>query len=159
MLPKLLRLCCKAERINLPKLMMLKLRDIPCFTSIYPSENKFEASCLLIEGIVVPELETLYIANMENLKEIWPREFSTSKKVMLRKIDISHWGGEKEEEEKEKEKEKEDGDGDGDGEEEEDEDEDEDGEAEEEELPLLLIKWSFLKQVVFLGAYANTLER
>ncbi|KAI3724603.1 hypothetical protein L2E82_36386 [Cichorium intybus] len=83
---KLLGLCCNVNIIELPQLVELQLRDIPGFTSIYPSQNKIETSHLLKEEVLIPKLEELFIDHMENLKEIWPYEFSRSDQVQLRKI-------------------------------------------------------------------------
>ncbi|KAI3517984.1 hypothetical protein L1887_06270 [Cichorium endivia] len=87
-LPKLLGLSCNVNIIELPQLVELQLRDIPGFTSIYPSRNKIETSHLLKEEVLIPKLEELFIDHMENLKEIWPNEFNRSERVRLRKITV-----------------------------------------------------------------------
>ncbi|KAI3724644.1 hypothetical protein L2E82_36427 [Cichorium intybus] len=66
--------------------MELKLDRIPGFTGIYP-QKKLESSCLLKE-VVIPKLERLHIDQMDNLKEIWPCEFSMTEEVKLREIEV-----------------------------------------------------------------------
>ncbi|CAH1435326.1 unnamed protein product [Lactuca virosa] len=86
-LPKLLGLCLNVNIIELPQLVELKLQGIPGFTSIYP-QNKLETCSLLKEEVVIPNLETLQIDDMENLEEIWPCELSRGEKVKLREIEL-----------------------------------------------------------------------
>ncbi|KAI3518060.1 hypothetical protein L1887_06419 [Cichorium endivia] len=87
-LPQLLGLCRNVNIIELPQLIELILDHIPGFTSIYPPESRIETSSLFKEEVVIPKLEKLDIHNMENLKEIWPCEFSKSERVGLRKITV-----------------------------------------------------------------------
>ncbi|CAI9271039.1 unnamed protein product [Lactuca saligna] len=86
-LPKLLGLCCNVNIIALPQIVKLQLRTLPKITNIYPVNNS-ETSCLLKKEIRVPNLEKLQIEHLENLKEIWPRDYirTSEEEVNLREI-------------------------------------------------------------------------
>ncbi|KAL4579068.1 hypothetical protein LXL04_015203 [Taraxacum kok-saghyz] len=85
-LPSLLGLCHNVNKIELPQLVELKLANIPGVTNIY-SHNKLETS-LFKEEAVLPKLEKMYITDMQNLKEIWTCEFSTTEEVRLKEIQV-----------------------------------------------------------------------
>ncbi|KAI7752914.1 hypothetical protein M8C21_000073, partial [Ambrosia artemisiifolia] len=90
-LPKMVSLCDNV--VELPNLVELKLAVLPNFTSIYPDSNSntSEMHPLFNKEGVIPKLEKLDIFKMENLKQIWPRQISTSEKddvSMLRQIRV-----------------------------------------------------------------------
>ncbi|KAJ0693091.1 putative leucine-rich repeat domain superfamily [Helianthus annuus] len=78
--------------IELPEMVELKLGTLPNFTSIYPdNSNPCVTQALLSKKVVIPKLEKLYIYDMENLKQIWPSQMSTTEKnnvTMLRMINL-----------------------------------------------------------------------
>ncbi|KAI7737647.1 hypothetical protein M8C21_001780, partial [Ambrosia artemisiifolia] len=90
-LPEMVSLCDNV--IELPELVELKLARLPNFTSIYPESNSNTSSMQPLfnkEGTVL-KLEKLNICMMENLKQIWPCQISTSEKnevSMLRQIKV-----------------------------------------------------------------------
>ncbi|XP_023750641.1 disease resistance protein RPS2 [Lactuca sativa] len=88
-LRELLSLGQNVNVIALPQLVDLEIGGIPNITSIY-SKNKLAISFLSNEEVLIPKLEHLCIWGIKNLKEIWPRDFSTSEEVKLRKIEVRH---------------------------------------------------------------------
>ncbi|KAI7752906.1 hypothetical protein M8C21_000065, partial [Ambrosia artemisiifolia] len=89
-LPEMVSLCDNV--VELPELVELKLAGLPNFTSIYPDSHNTDSMQPLFntEG-AVPKLENLDICLMENLKQIWPCQISTSEKnevSMLRQITV-----------------------------------------------------------------------
>ncbi|PWA69387.1 NB-ARC domains-containing protein [Artemisia annua] len=94
-LPNLLHFCNNVDVIELPCLMELKLGGLPKFTSIYPdnatsfgSSNISPTQSFLNEQDATPKLEKLVVSNMENLKEIWPHQFSISNLCLLRELTV-----------------------------------------------------------------------
>ncbi|PWA65779.1 NB-ARC domains-containing protein [Artemisia annua] len=98
-LPNLLHFCNNVDVIELPCLMELKLGGLPKFTSIYPdnatsfgSSNISPTQSFLNEQDAAPKLEKLVVSNMENLKEIWPPQFSISNLCTLRELTVEGCG-------------------------------------------------------------------
>nr|GEU74255.1 hypothetical protein [Tanacetum cinerariifolium] len=92
-LPKLLCFCNNANVIELPQLVKLKLENLPHLTNIYPSSAtsyvSSDISCmqsLFNKEDATPKLEKLIVTGMENLKEIWPPQFSISNLCLLREL-------------------------------------------------------------------------
>ncbi|KAI3745601.1 hypothetical protein L6452_08002 [Arctium lappa] len=90
-LPELKSLCNAVGVIELPQLKELELNGLPKFTSIYPlatsslSSNISERQSFFNEE-AVPNLEKVRIFDMENLKEIWPCNFHSSKEANACKL-------------------------------------------------------------------------
>ncbi|KAI3745599.1 hypothetical protein L6452_08000 [Arctium lappa] len=90
-LPELKSLCNAVDVIELPQLKELELNGLPKFTSIYPlatsslSSNISERQSFFNEE-AVPNLEKVRIFDMENLKEIWPCNFHSSKEANACKL-------------------------------------------------------------------------
>nr|GFC18572.1 NB-ARC domains-containing protein [Tanacetum cinerariifolium] len=83
--------------IELPRLVELQLRGLQSFTSIYPSSasssvssNISRVQSFFHEQDATPKLEKLFVSDMENLKEIWPHQFSSSNECLLRELMVEH---------------------------------------------------------------------
>ncbi|KAI3746197.1 hypothetical protein L6452_08621 [Arctium lappa] len=95
-LPELLSLCNVVNVIELPQLEELILDNLPNFTSIYPDYYESATSSMsndistILQPFLNKELEKLNISNMENLKKIWPCEFSSEEvnDCILREISV-----------------------------------------------------------------------
>nr|GEU75774.1 NB-ARC domains-containing protein [Tanacetum cinerariifolium] len=94
-LPKLLCFSNNTNVIELPQLMKLKLENLPHLTNIYPSSAtsyvSSDISCmqsLFNKEDATPKLEKLNVYGMENLKEIWPPQFSISNLCLLRELKV-----------------------------------------------------------------------
>ncbi|KAI3518025.1 hypothetical protein L1887_06367 [Cichorium endivia] len=99
-LPNLVGFCNSVNVIELPQLVELRLDGLPNFTSIYPentsatssiSSNVYVNKPFLKKEVIIPKLDILHVGSMNNLKEIWPYQVSSSDQVttcMLRKIEV-----------------------------------------------------------------------
>nr|GEZ78976.1 NB-ARC domains-containing protein [Tanacetum cinerariifolium] len=94
-LPNLLSFCDNVSVIELPRLMELQLEDLQNLTSIYPSSASSSSSVssnisrvqsFFHKEDATPKLEKLIVTGMENLKEIWPPQFSISNLCLLREL-------------------------------------------------------------------------
>nr|GEY63301.1 NB-ARC domains-containing protein [Tanacetum cinerariifolium] len=79
-LPNLLSFSNNVNVIELRNLVELKLEGLQSFTSIYPSSAS--------SSDATPKLEKLFVSDMENLKEIWPPQFSISNLCLLRELTV-----------------------------------------------------------------------
>ncbi|GKA32569.1 NB-ARC domains-containing protein, partial [Tanacetum coccineum] len=94
-LPNLSSFCDKVNVIELPCLLELKLEGLQSLTSIYPSSasssvssNISRVQSFFHEEDATPKLEKLFVSDMENLKEIWPPQFSISNLCPLRELGV-----------------------------------------------------------------------
>ncbi|GKB09593.1 NB-ARC domains-containing protein [Tanacetum coccineum] len=92
-LPNLSSFCDKVNVIELPCLLELQLEGLQSLTSIYPSSASSSVSSNISrmqsffhEEDATPKLEKLFVSDMENLKEIWPPQFSSSNLCLLREL-------------------------------------------------------------------------
>ncbi|KAF5764367.1 putative P-loop containing nucleoside triphosphate hydrolase, leucine-rich repeat domain superfamily [Helianthus annuus] len=81
-LPEMVSLCNNV--VELPEMVELKLAGLPNFMSIYPDDSEMQP--LFKKEGVIPKLEKLDISKMENLKQVWPCQISTSEKADVSKL-------------------------------------------------------------------------
>ncbi|PWA88626.1 NB-ARC domains-containing protein [Artemisia annua] len=98
-LPNLLCFSNNDYVIQLPRLVELKLEGLQSFTNIFPSGASSSASSNISrvqsffhEEDATPKLQNLLVSDMENLKEIWPPQFSISKLCQLRELTVEGCG-------------------------------------------------------------------
>ncbi|GJR91790.1 NB-ARC domains-containing protein [Tanacetum coccineum] len=94
-LSKLSSFCDKVNVIELPRLVEFQLRGLQSCTSIYPSSasssvstNISRVQSFFHEEDATPKLEKLFVSDMQNLKEIWPPQFSISNLCQLRELRV-----------------------------------------------------------------------